>query len=951
MRRLLPILFVILFALSACVPIPPLPPNPQATQTAELRQWLPLDPAIRAGKLDNGLTYYVRANPEPTDRAELRLVINAGSVLEEDDEQGLAHFLEHMLFKGTERFPGPALIDFLESIGMKFGPDLNAYTGFDETVYMLHVPIEKPENLAQGLDVLRDWAGAATLAPADFEKERGVIVEEWRLGEESASGRMQDKIVSMLLGDSRYARRLPIGDMEVIRNAPVERLAAFYRKWYRPDLMAVVAVGDFDVNEVEQSIRVRFSNLPTVAADATERPAFEVPARSGTHALIVTDPENPYTTMSVFQARPAQGLRTVGDYRRLLVDGLVSDMLNQRYSEVAQKADAPFLWASVGGGSLVRSTDMVDLSAVVDEEKTLVGLDALMTEFERARQHGFTPGELERAKQDMLAAYESADKERETSESAGYADEYVDLFLNETASPGIAYENRLVKRLLPGITLDEANRWIAALVAPGDRAILVQGPDKAGLKLPTEAELIATVEAAAAKQLEPYVDRLSQDRLLTEIPLPAAIVSEKALPELGVTDITLANGVRVVMKPTTFKKDEVLFSATSPGGDSLVSDEDYPEATLAASWIESSGIANLPQTELNKLLAGKLAYASPSIGELSEGFSGSSSAADVETALQLVYLYATQPRADDDAFKVLQDQLRTGLKNRMLEPESALQDALAEIFCGTGVRCRPLTLAEVDGLDKARAVAIYRDRFADFSDFTFTFVGNFDLPTLKRLVQIYLGNLPSTGRRETWRDVRPPLPTEKIDRTVRKGIDDRARVTLEFTGPLTPTLETEAVIDVLGNVLEMRVIDELRQKLGGAYSPQAGIGWDVLPDPTYSASIEFVSDPKRVEELSQAVFAMLTDLRVRGPAEGDVKKAKEQARQGYREMLEENWFWLWELEARLTTPGDDVRRILRYEDALAAVTPEQVREAARACLPADRYVKVALFPENVGERK
>ncbi len=947
MRRALPLFFVILFAVSACVPIPPpLPPNPEATRTAELRQVLPLDSAIRTGKLENGLTYYIRENREPAERAELRLVINAGSIMEADDEQGLAHFLEHMMFKGTERFPGPELLDFLESIGMKFGPDLNAYTSFDETVYMLHVPTEKADNLAKALDVLRDWAGAATLAPADIDKERGVIVEEWRLGEESAAGRMEDKIVPMLLGDSQYARRLPIGDMNVIRSAPAERLREFYEKWYRPDLMAVVAVGDFDGEEVQALIREGFGSLPAAASDAPARPEFDVPPTTGTSALVVKDPENPYTTLSVYQSRPARPFRTVGHYREYLAEGLADAMLNQRYDEITERPDAPFLFAYAGGGGLVRSTELYDLTVMVQEEKALAGLDALMTEFERAQRFGFTAGELERAKLDTLRAYESAYKERDTSESSGYADEYVNLFLTGVASPGIAYERELVRRLLPGITLEETNRAIETAVTPGNRAILAQAPEKKDLTLPTEAELIAAVEAVAAKQLEPYVDRLSQDALLQEIPEPVAIVSESTLPELGVTEFTLANGVRVIMKPTTFKRDEVFFSATSPGGDSLVSDEDYPEASLAASWVESGGVGELTRTELSKLLAGKIASASPNIGELSEGFTGGASPEDLEIALQLVYLYATRPRNDADAFAVLLEQLEAGVKNRDLEPESALYDALAEIFCGEDVRCRPLSLDEIAALDRERAYEIYRDRFADFSDFTFTFVGNFEPATLKELARVYLGNLPSTGRKETWRDVQPDLPEQTIEREVRKGLNQKAQTRIEFSGPITPSLQTEAVVDTLNNILEMRVVDALRQKLGATYSPEAGIYWGVLPEPTYSVSFEFVSDPQRADELAEAVFDLLDELREGGPTEDELKKAKEQARLAYEEALEDNSFWLWQLESRLTTPGEDVRDILRYQDALTAVTPAQVREAIRAWLPEQPYVRVVLYPEN-----
>ena len=959
MRRIRPILCAVLFVATACVPLPSQPsaaisPAPAATTLPaapiDLMERLPLDSAIRTGVLDNGLTYTIRRNAEPAKRAELWLVVNAGSVMEEDDQGGLAHFLEHMMFKGTQRFPNQALLDFLESIGMKFGPEINAYTSFDETVYMLQVPTEQEADVSKAFDVLQDWAGAATLSPGDFDQERGVIVEEWRLSEKTAAGRMQDKIVSMLLGNSQYAQRLPIGDMEIIRNAPVDALRDFYHKWYRPDLMAVIAVGDFDVDKVEALIRDRFSKLPHADVGAAPRPAFDVPARAGTSALVVKDPENPDTVVSIYQSRPVQPLETVGDYRDLLLDYLVSSMLDQRYAEVAQQADAPFLGANAGNGNLVRPTDVFGLFAVVQEEKALAGLDALMTEFERARRHGFTAGELERAKQDTLRFYESADKERENSDSSGYANEYVELFLNKTASPGIGYEVALVQRLLPGITLDDANQRIAGLVTTDNRAIIVEAPDKADLELPSEAELTAVVDAVAAKELELYIDKVAQTDLMDQIPAPAAIVSEKTLPDLGVTEITLANGVRVIMKPTTFKQDEVFLSATSPGGNSLVTDADFPEAAIAASWINTSGVGNLTETELTKLLSGKLVGVYPLIDELEEGFLGRASPDDLETALQLVYLYATQPRSDDDSFQVLRDQLETRLKNRSLDPESGFEDALDEILCGESVRCGSLPLDQVDALDQERAFDIYRERFADFSDFTFTFVGSFDPDTLKTLARTYLGALPSTGREETWRDVRAEPPATVVEKTVHKGLEERARTRIVFTGPISPTLENEVLLDVLENVLDMRVIGELRQTLGGTYSPQAATRWESLPVPTYDAFIDFVSDPKRVEELTQAVFNLLEDVRTQGPSEADVNKAKEQARLAHQEAMEENYFWLMQLEDHLTTPGDDGSDILRYEEVLAAVTVEDVRQAAQRYLPADRYVRVVLYPEKFDEK-
>ena len=993
MRRLLPVLLVLVFAVTACVSVPPRPaaenaaptaaapaaaaPAPAATKAhqsapapttvapagaavtttkaistapIDAKERLPLDPSIRTGKLPNGLTYYIRKNDEPAKRAELWLAVDAGSVMEDNDQKGLAHLLEHMLFNGTERFPSAALLDFLEGIGMKFGPEINAYTSFDETVYNLQVPTAKVDDLAKALDVLQDWAGAATLAPADIDKERGIIVEEWRLRDKSAAGRMQEKIVPMLLGKSRYAERLPIGDMEVIRNAPAETVRRFYEQWYRPDLMAVVAVGDFDVDQVEKLIQERFSKLEAPAGKPLARPSYDVPALPGTRTLVVKDPEFPVTVLSVFQSRPARSLETVGDYRDLLIDYLVTIMLNGRYAELAQQADAPFLGASADSDSLVRPVDSYELSAQVKDEKILEGLEALLTEFERAQRHGFVATEADRAKQNILRFYESAYKDRDTSESDRYANEYVDLFLKKTASPGIAYEYDLVQRLLPGITLDEINKRTANLVTADNRAIFVQAPDKADLKLPAESELTAVVDAVKAKAIEPYDDQVANTELIAQKPAPAAIVSEKTIPDLGVTEITLANGVRVIMKPTDFKTDEVLFSATSPGGNSLVTDADYPEAAVAAAWIGNSGVGDLSDTQLTKLLSGKLASASPTIGELREGFRGSASPDDLETALQLVYLYATDPRSDDNIFQVFRDQLEASLKNRSLTPESGFEDALNEVLCGKSVRCGPLPLDQIAALDKKRTVEIYRDRFADFSDFTFTFVGNFDVDTVKALSQTYLGNLPAGGRKETWRNVRAPLPTGVVEKVVHKGLDEKARTRLVFTGPISPTLENDVLLDVLENVMDLRVIAVLRESMSGTYSPQAATRWETLPEPTYRAIIDFVSDPKRAEELTTAAFKVIEELQTNGPTETDVSKAKEQARLGREKAVEENGFWLGQLQDHLTTPGDDGSDILRYEKALAAVTVKDIQQAAQTLLPRDRYVKVVLYPEKFDEK-
>jgi zinc protease len=949
MKRVLAVLLILPVLLASCVTGQPssilVPiPTPAPEQAGEGA--IPLDPAIRTGKLDNGLTYYIRQNDQPTDRAEIRLIINAGSVLEDDDQLGLAHFLEHMLFNGTRSFESTELVDFLESLGMEFGPDVNAYTSFDETVYMLQVPTDNPEMLDTALKVLEEWAAYATLDPEEIEKERGVVVEEWRLRDQDAYGRIRDQMIPLLLNNSRYAERLPIGDMDIIRNAPPEAVRRFYETWYRPDLMSIIAVGDFDdVDAVEAQIRERFSTLPA-AANPQPRPSFEVPPQQGTSGLVITDPELPDTVIQLLYTQPVRQITTREEYRSLLVDLLAQSMLNGRLGEVGRTAGSPFLGAGVDKSNLVRPTDATSVYVQVEEGKELAGLGAVATELERVRRYGFTETELERAKGDTLSFYENAYNERENRDSADYADEYSRLVLENEASPGIAYEYDLVKEALPGVTLEEVNAAANALTAGQDRAVMLLAPEKDGVKLPTEAELIAAYDAVAGEEIEPYVDSEPGAALMEAPPPAVAIVDERTIPELGVTDITLANGVRVILKPTDFQDDEIIITATSPGGNSLVDDEDYPEASLIDEIVIASGAGDLDQNQLDRLLSGKRVNVSPYVGELDEGFTGYASPEELETAFQLIYLFATQPRVDDDPFEVLKTQLRADLKNRDRVPETALIDALTEILCGDGIRCVPFPEEVIDGLDLERGFEIYRDRFADLGDATFTFVGNFDPEQVTELAQRYLGNLPTTGRREKWKDVSPDLPKGVIERDVNKGIADRSISVLIFTGPFDPTLENQARLDALETILSARLRNELREALSGTYAPSVNASWQRRPREEYSVGVQFGSDPKRAEELTQAAFDEIKKLQDEGPTAAEVEAAIKQELQDYEEQLEINDFWAFALEDALANPDGDYRDLLDWQDAMQALTPEDIQEAARAYLPADRFVRATLLPEK-----
>ena len=909
---------------------------------------LPLDPAVRMGRLDNGLTYYVQHNDKPLDRAELWLVVNAGSILERDGEQGLAHFIEHMLFNGTRRFPELTLIDTLERMGMEFGPDVNAYTSTDETVYMLQTPTDQEDLLQAGLDVLEDWAAYATLSDEEIDKERGVVIEEQRLADQNAGGRIWNQTWPALTAGTAYTDRLPIGDMDVIRSASAEAVRAFYQTWYRPDLMAVIAVGDFDADMIEAQIRQRFASLPQAVAP---RPRLDpaAPPAQPRRFLLLTDPEYPTTDFAIDHVGPASPLRTSADFRRWLVEALATEIFNARLEEIGRQPDAPFLVAYGGGEPLTRQAQTFSVRGQTQEGQALAGIEAVLTEIERVRQHGFSQQELERERADLALSYQIWLTEKDNLDNAVFAQGYADHFLSGAASPSVDLAVELVQQWLPGIGLDEVAAAFEALAPPDGQLVSVTAPDKEGVTLPGEQELAALFEQVGTAVLAPRPDSLAGQQLMDQAPLPAEIVSEQAYPDLGISLFELANGVRVIVKPTDFWADDIVFSAASPGGTSLVEDEDFPEASAVAHLVAQSGVGELSQGELEALLAGKAVHVAPGIYETSEGFSGYATGQDLEEAFQLIYLYATAPRLDPTAVQVYQNQAQAALVNRTVTPDAALQDALVDALYGDTPRRGPLTLGQIDAFDAGRALAIYRERFEDMSDFTFTFVGNVDEAQIKDLAQRYLGALPGGGREETWRTVAPVTLSGVDERTVVKGQEEQSIVQLVFTGPFTPTRASAVEMEALEGLLSIRLRDELREARSGTYVPFVSSNLSLAPGPEYTVWIGFSADPQRVDELVEALFAQVTDLQANGPSSEELAKVQEQLRRNREEDLADNNFWLWTIEQVFTTPGQNPEDILAYGDLLASLQPADVQAAAQRFLPQDRYARVTLFPEGYAQ--
>lgn len=902
---------------------------------------LPLDTKITTGKLDNGLTWFIRNNEKPENRAQLWLVVNAGSILEDEDQLGLAHFTEHMAFNGTKHFAKQELVDYLESIGMQFGPEVNAYTGFDETVYMLQVPTDDQELMEKGFLILEDWAHNISFEDEEIDKERGVIIEEWRLGR-GADMRMLDKQLPVIFKGSKYAERLPIGKKEIIEGCGYGTLKRFYKDWYRPDLMAVIAVGDFDKSWIEQKISEHFSGIG-LAAERRSRDSFPVPDHQETLFALETDPEASYTILSVYYKSEPFEAKTVGEYKILIMEQLFSRMFNLRLYELLNQPEPPFLASYAGRGDLVRSKSTYALNAAVREEGIKKGLEALLTEAQRVKQFGFTQAELDRAKTKVLRQYEQAYKEREKTESSSYADEYSRHFLEGEPVPGIEYEYELAGILMPLITLEEVNRLMDGWIKETNRVVLVSAPETA--VIPEEKELLDLFASVEGKDISAYDDGFTDEPLIENIPEPAAITMEKMTDTLGLTEWTLSNGVRVILKPTDFKNDEILFQAFSPGGTSLAQTADYIPADMAVDVVRESGLGKFGKNELNKKLSDKIVSVFPYVSELNEGFSGSSSDRDIETMFQLIYLYMNDPRIDSTAFLSYQARMKGFIQNRSADPEAAFYDTVMVTMAQYHPRVRPWSEALLDEMDMEKSFSFYKDRFADASDFTFFFVGSFEPETIKPFVTTYLGNLPSTDREEKWKDVGIYPPTGVLEKEVIKGIEPKSRVSITFTGPLDYTRENNYILSSMTGVLQIKLREILREDMGGTYGVNIGSSSMLFPTQEYRITVGFGCDPDRVEEMISNVFRVMDTLQTQGPAEEYIQKVSEMQKRSYEINLKENGFWLQSLYNAWYT-GEDPLMILHYPGLIGTLSAEKIQAAAKQYLDMSNYVQVVLYPEQ-----
>ena len=916
-----------------------------AQSNFDLKSAIPQDPKVSKGVLPNGMTYYVRANENPKNRAELFLVVKAGSIDEDDDQQGLAHFCEHMSFNGTKNFPKHELIRYFESIGMEFGPEINAYTSFDETVYMLKVPLDSSVYMEKGLQVLYDWACQNTDSDEEINNERGIIHEEYRGGRD-ANYRMQMKWMPVFLHNSKYAERIPIGKMEIVDNCPPEALRRFRADWYRPDLQAVVVVGDFDQQKMVEKVKQKFSQIP---AQKNPRPKkfYDIPDHKETLTSIVTDKEAQYPITYMLYKHPLEKSKTLGDYRETIKESLYNGMINNRLSEKLQQPEPPFLMAQTSYSELFGPKSVYASIAVANNGKIDSGLKAVLIENERVRRFGFTESELERQKTAVLNNIEKAYNERSNQKSINHAEEYKRNFLlTEEPFPGIENEFEYFKAFLPGITVAEINELAAKWITDENRVVVVAAPEIEGSKIPVESEILAVLDEVKKMDIEPYKDAVTNVPLVEYEPVGSKVKSEKKLEKVDAVEWVLENGATVVYKTTDFKDDEILFSAWSLGGNSLYTVKDDISAELATDVLSMSGIAGFDKITLDKMLTGKVFSLSPGISEIRESFSGSSSVKDVETMLQMLYLYFTEPRFDAKSYQSLMTRYAGILENKAASPESAFQDTLSVTMANYHERARPMTKERLQEADFKRIQQIAKERFKNGADFKFFFVGNIDPVKFKPLIEKYIGGIPSMTEKENWIDLGIEKPNGIVEKVVKKGQEDKSEQYIVFHGDFDYSGQNQVQLDAVGKILSTRLLEVIREDKSSVYSIGAYPSSSKYPDAEYSITVVYGTSPQKLEELKKTVFDIISEYKKNGPSADELAKAQEKMYREREVALRENGFWMGILSNTYFLKNGDFSEYGNYNELVKNLTVKSTQKAFGDYFNFKNYVSVALAPEK-----
>ena len=909
-------------------------------------QNIPLDPSVRTGTLSNGMKYYIKKNVKPEKKVEFRLAINAGSINEDEDQRGLAHFMEHMNFNGTKNFPENKLVDFLQSIGIKFGQHLNAYTSFDETVYMLPVPLDKPGNLDSGLKVMEDWAFNALLTDKEIEKERGVVLEELRLGL-GADKRMLDQYLPKLAYNSRYADRLPIGKKEILQNFKPEALRRFHKDWYRPDLMALVVVGDVNVDEMEQKIKANFSKYQN-PANARKRVDYDMPNHKETLISIATDADATSSSAQFYikDDGPAKADVTVNDYQKSIVEQLAATIVNNRLQELTNSEKPPFIFGYVSHSNFLRTKDAFQAYAMTKEGEQKNALKVLLEEVERAKRFGFSQNELDRAKSETLSNLEKSYNNRDKTESARLVMEYVRNFLNQEPIPGIEWEYELHKQYLPSVTLDQVNNILKNYIKDDSRVIVVTGPKKENAVLPTDAQLLATVDDVKNAQLKPYEDKAAIKTLVEPFKSNGKIVKTEADAKLGTTTFTLSNGAKVTYKKTDFKEDEIVFSAISLGGSSLISNEDIEKTQWAFPALSESGFNKYSKNDIAKFLSGKQVSVMPYVGGISTGFNGNSTKKDFETLFQMIYGYFTNLNYDEASYNSYKAKQQGFLDNLLANPQTYFQSEVQKYLNQKNPRFFGI-LPDAKAWEKTSyklAYDIYKKSVANAGNFHFYFVGNVDENQIKQLSEQYLASLPSTKKSETYKDLgyRPLFTsTEKV---IKKGKDPKSMVMIRFSGETKYNEQEDLAMRALGEVATIKIIEKLREDEGGIYGGGARGSLSKVPYGSYNFSINFPCGPENAEKLTKIALTELQKMIDNGPEQKDLDKFKEGEANDDVTNMKDNNYWLQNI-TNYQTQGGDKYSVLNYLTKVKALTVKDLQSVGKKYLTEKNRMVFTLMPE------
>ena len=891
---------------------------------------IPVDGNVRIGHLDNGLTYYIRHNEEPKGQANFYIAQKVGSILEDENQRGLAHFLEHMCFNGTEHFPGNGVVKYCEKIGVQFGGDLNAYTSIDETVYNIdNVPVATvPEAVDSCLWILHDWADGLLLNGEDIDKERGVIHEEWR-SRQNAQMRMYDQILPKIYPDGNvYGLRMPIGLMEVVDNFPYQAIRDYYEKWYRPDQQGIVVVGDIDVDAVEAKIQSIFGTI-VAPVNPAERFYVQVPDNKEPIIAIAKDKEQPYAVTFIFKKHEDYPDEMKGDLNYLIVgyaDQMIASMFAQRIEEISMQANPPFMQASIDNEDFFISKTKQALTglAITSEDGVLKGATAVYREMLRAVRGGFTASEYDRARANFLTHLESQYNEREKTRSINYCKEYVRHFIDNEPIPGIENEYALANQLAPNIPVEVINQVLASYFEEGNLVVVSMLPDKEGVACPTEAEVADAFAAVEAEDIKPYEDKVSDEPLLSQLPAAGKIV-KKAPAQFGYTLYTLSNGAKVYVKSTDFKADEIRMDAFSWGGQSLYPVSDVKTLDMINELMSIGGLGSFNATELTKALSGKKVNLNRTVSMYSEALNGSTTPKDFETLLQLTYLSFTAQRSDDEAYASFVNRMAPQLKNAELNPMTALSDAIYETVYDNHPRAVRFKYEDLEKIDYARAMQIAKERFGGAADFSFIFTGNFDEATMMPLVEQYIGGLPAGVKKEKYKDVKM-----NIAKGARQNIFDKemetpaATVVFANSGKAKYNLFNSLAFSLATDCLDIIFTEEIREKEGGTYGVQVSSSFATEPKPQQLIQVVYQTDPEKYEHLNSRIDEIVADFIANGPKESDLAKVKDLRQKRYTENLRKNNYFASQLKEYIQTGVDFVSD---YEAVLKSITPKDCAEA------------------------